>query len=223
MNFKDYERLVNMFKVGKYYLITDYNYDAITRKIDRYSHGPIEVGEIYLCRDFYGDMKVGKDKFFCRIPQTLKDLVIEEPDAEVTSFVGLSLFTTKARKLEAELQETIERYRKQAKDTGVLGKSDDQIPFAHQKLIDFAEEFSEPLFIELAAKANAIESVRQQLTFTLGAGIDCNKYTAVHEVLEDCHKRENELDDVIWLFREKQKEMKLQLLNNKADQALEEV
>lgn len=105
MNFKDYERLVNMFKVGKYYLITDYNYDAITRKIDRYSHGPIEVGEIYLCRDFYGDMKVGKDKFFCRIPQTLKDLVIEEPDAEVTSFVGLSLFTTKARKLEAELYE----------------------------------------------------------------------------------------------------------------------
>ena len=119
MTFKDYERLVNMFKVGKYYLITDYNYDAITRKIDRYSHGPIEVGEIYLCQGYYGEMKVGRDKFFCRVPQTLKDLVIEDPDAEVTSFLGLSLFNTQVRKIEAELQEMDDESKKEFLETVV--------------------------------------------------------------------------------------------------------
>ena len=212
-----------MFKIGKYYLITDYNYTAITRKIDKYGNNTyIEVGEIYICQGLFGDMKVGDGKFFRRISRTLKDLVIKDPDAEVTSLVGL--FNIQARKIEVELQDTIERYRKQAKDTGVLGKSDEQIPVTHQKLIDFADEFSEPLFIELATKANAIESVRQQLITVLSRSIiDYRQYTAIYDVLDECRKREDELDDVIWLFRQKQKEMKLQLLDNKADQALEKV
>ena len=224
-----------MFKIGKYYLITDYNWKTLQKIIRKNYKGAVRplvyIGDVYVCQDepqwgnanFTARIQVGANKYLYLVNGALKELVTQFHDVEVTSLIGLSLFNREAKKFEAELQQKIQRYRNEAKTIGSLEKQPNKpISTANSKLSELTEYFSEPLFFDLNIMADNVTFTKQVLQLVLDEG-DHHQYTAIYDVLDECHKREKELDDLIWLFREKQTEMKLQLLDNKADQALEKV
>lgn len=204
-----------MFKIGKYYLITDYNCKAINRIRRRTEPYCCDVGELYLCMEAEGDFYIGQNKGLSRIHSTIKELVTEYPDAEVTSLVCVSPFNIKAKKVETELQETIARYRQTA--------NKDKLETRYsKKLLGFTEEFSEPLFTQLLADENTLESMIYKLKKLRDmSATEMKKYTVLIDAVDEYNKRQKELEDIIWIFTQKQRQLKLELLNNKADQMLE--
>lgn len=50
---------------------------------------------------------------------------------------------------------------------------------------------------------------------------EMKKYTVLIDAVDEYNKRQKELEDIIWIFTQKQRQLKLELLNNKADQMLE--
>jgi hypothetical protein len=204
-----------MFKIGTYYLITDYNYAAINRKVKGLSYYVCEVGDLYQYVESDGDYYIGRNKWLKFFRGTLKELVTEYPDAEVTSLVWVSPFNLKARKFETELQETIAKYRQN-------GTKDKLETRYSKKLLDFTEEFSEPLFTQLLADENALESMINNIRLIRDmSATEMKKYTVLMDVVDEYNKRQKELEDIIWVFTQKQRQLKLELLNNKADQMLE--
>lgn len=204
-----------MFKIGTYYLITDYNCVAINRKIKNVNFYVCDVGDLYRCMEDDGDYYIGQNKFLTLIPGTLKDVVTEYPDAEVTSFVYVSPFNFKAKKVETELQETIARYRQQANNEKLETRYS-------KKLLGFTEEFSEPLFTQLLVDENTLESMIYKLKKLRDmSATEMKKYTVLIDAVDEYNKRQKELEDIIWVFTQKQRQLKLELLNNKADQMLE--
>ena len=204
-----------MFKIGTYYLITDYNCKAINRLRRRTQPYCCDVGELYLCMEADGDFYIGQNKGLKLIHSTLQDVVTEYPDAEVTSLVWVSPFNLKARKFETELQETIAKYRQN-------GTKDKLETRYSKKLLDFTEEFSEPLFTQLLADENALESMINNIRLIRDmSATEMKKYTVLIDAIDEYNKRQKELEDIIWVFTQKQRQLKLELLNNKADQMLE--
>lgn len=49
------------------------------------------------------------------------------------------------------------------------------------------------------------------------------KYTVAYDVIDDYNVRKQELTELLKIFSEKQQERELEFLNNKADQALEQI
>lgn len=142
-------------------------------------------------------------------------MVTEYPDAEVTSLVCVSPFNSKAKKVEIELQETIARYRQQVNNEKLETRYS-------KKLLGFTEEFSEPLFTQLLADENALESLIYNIKKIRDiSSTEMKKNTVLIDVLYEYEKRQKELEDIIWIFTQKQRQLKLELLNNKADQMLE--
>lgn len=204
-----------MFKIGTYYLITDYNYAAINRKVKGLSYYVCEVGDLYQYVESDGDYYIGRNKWLKFFRGTLKELVTEYPDAEVTSLVCVSPFNSKAKKVEIELQETIARYRQQVNNEKLETRYS-------KKLLGFTEEFSEPLFTQLLADENALESLIYNIKKIRDiSSTEMKKNTVLIDVLYEYEKRQKELEDIIWIFTQKQRQLKLELLNNKADQMLE--
>ena len=204
-----------MFKIGTYYLITDYNCPAINRKVKGLYYYVCEVGEFYQCVESDGDYYIGRNKWLKLFKGTLKELVTEYQDAEVTSLVCVSPFNSKAKKVETELQETIARYRQQVNNKKLETRYS-------KKLLGFTEEFSEPLFTQLLTDENALESMIYKLKKRRDmSATEMKKYTVLMDVVDEYNKRQKELEDIIWIFTQKQRQLKLELLNNKADQMLE--
>lgn len=204
-----------MFKIGTYYLITDYNCKAINRLRRRTQPYCCEVGEFYQCVESDGDYYIGRNKWLKLFKGTLKELVTEYQDAEVTSLVCVSPFNSKAKKVETELQETIARYRQQVNNKKLETRYS-------KKLLGFTEEFSEPLFTQLLTDENALESMIYKLKKLRDmSATEMKKYTVLMDVVDEYNKRQKELEDIIWVFTQKQRQLKLELLNNKADQMLE--
>ena len=85
-------------------------------------------------------------------------------------------------------------------------------------------DFSEPLFAKLASEAKAIESVTSQIT-TIKENCPwySQKYTVAFEVIDNYNKRKQELTELLEIFNAKRNDYELELLNNKADQALEQI
>lgn len=204
-----------MFKIGTYYLITDYNRPAINRKVKELYYYVCEVGEFYQCVESDGDYYIGRNKWLKLFKGTLKELVTEYPNAEVTSLVCVSPFNSKAKRVETELQETIARYRQ--------NKPTDKLETRYsKKLLGFTEEFSEPLFTQLLADENTLESMIYKLKKLRDmSATEMKKYTVLIDAIDEYNKRQKELEDIIWVFTQKQRQLKLELLNNKADQMLE--
>lgn len=87
-------------------------------------------------------------------------------------------------------------------------------------------DFQEPLFAKLSADIDAIELIRAQLsmirqTYHLENPMD-SKCTALNDTIDECCKRQDEFNDLLEIFNQKHKELELQLLDNKADQVLDE-
>lgn len=204
-----------MFKIGTYYLITDYNCPAINRKVKGLYYYVCEVGEFYQCVESDGDYYIGRNKWLKLFKGTLKELVTEYQDAEITSLVCVSPFNFKAKKVETELQETIARYRQPVNNEKLETRYS-------KKLLGFTEEFSEPLFTQLLADENALESLIYNIKKIRDiSSTEMKKNTVLIDVLYEYEKRQKELEDIIWIFTQKQRQLKLELLNNKADQMLE--
>ena len=49
-----------------------------------------------------------------------------------------------------------------------------------------------------------------------------SKCTALNDTIDECCKRQDEFNDLLEIFNQKHKELELQLLDNKADQVLDE-
>jgi hypothetical protein len=93
-----------------------------------------------------------------------------------------------------------------------------------KKLLGFTEEFSEPLFTQLLVDENTLESIIYKLKKLRDmSATEMKKYTVLIDVVDEYNKRQKELEDIIWIFTQKQRQLKLELLNNKADQMLEKV
>ena len=92
------------------------------------------------------------------------------------------------------------------------------------KLKALTTEFSEPLFTKLAIEAKAIEMMASQVT-TIKENCPwySQKYTETFDVIDNYNERKQELTELLGIFSEKRKELELELLNNKADQALEQI
>ena len=78
------------------------------------------------------------------------------------------------------------------------------------------------MFTQLLTDENALESMIYKLKKLRDmSATEMKKYTVLMDVVDEYNKRQKELEDIIWIFTQKQRQLKLELLNNKADQMLE--
>ena len=150
--------------------------------------------------------------------ESLEDFINTQPDIDPDRIkIGLSWFDFKARKLERELKQRIIDYKNQIKQKEVESTTE-------YKLNSLMSDFSEPLFAKLATEVKAIEMIASQATIIKD---NCqwysSKYTETFDVIDNYNKRKQELTELLEIFSEKRKDYELELLNNKADQALEKV
>jgi len=150
--------------------------------------------------------------------ESLEEFIRTQPDIDPDRIkIGLSWFDFKARKLERELKQRIIDYKNQIKQKEVESTTE-------YKLNSLMTDFPEPLFAKLATEVKAIEMLASQVT-TIKEHCPwySQKYTVACDVIDDYNARKQELAELLEIFTEKRKELELELLNNKADQALEKV
>ena len=150
--------------------------------------------------------------------ESLEDFIKTQPDIDADRIkIGLSRFDFKARKLERELRQQILDYKNQIKRKELETTTE-------YKLNSLMTDFSEPLFAKLATEVKAIEMIASQATIIKE---NCQwyspKYTETFDVIDNYNERKQELTELLEIFSEKRKDYELELLNNKADQALEKV
>lgn len=150
--------------------------------------------------------------------ESLEDFIRTQLDIDPDRIkIGLSRFDFKARKLERELKQQIIDYKNQITQKEVESTTE-------YKLNSLMTDFSEPLFAKLATEVKAIEMIASQATIIKD---NCqwysSKYTETFDVIDNYNKRKQELTELLEIFSEKRKDYELELLNNKADQALEKV
>ena len=150
--------------------------------------------------------------------ESLEDFIKTQPDIDADRIkIGLSRFDFKARKLERELKQQIIDYKNQIKRKELETTTE-------YKLNSLMTDFSEPLFAKLATEVKAIEMIASQATIIKE---NCQwyspKYTETFDVIDNYNERKQELTELLEIFSEKRKDYELELLNNKADQALEKV
>lgn len=210
-----------MIKCGDYVMITEHDYAELKRfartriwqddiqggsigSIYRVIITPLETSEYTYVLDF--------------ATESLEDFIRTQPDIDPDRIkIGLSRFDFKARKLEHELRQQILDYKNQIKQKEVESTTE-------YKLNSLMTDFSEPLFAKLATEVKAIEMIASQATIIKD---NCqwysSKYTESFDVIDNYNKRKQELTELLEIFSEKRKDYELELLNNKADQALEKV
>ena len=209
-----------MIKSGDYVIVTEHNYDKLKRCARTRTYPDnLQYGSIYHIVN-YPLYPLDNDftyliSFVC---ESLEDFINNSPniDADLIK-IGFSRFDFKARKLERELKQRILDYQKQIKQKKVESTTD-------YKLNSLVTDFSEPLFAKLATEAKAIESVTSQIT-TIKENCPwySQKYTVAFEVIDNYNKRKQELTELLEIFNAKRNDYELELLNNKADQALEQI
>lgn len=148
--------------------------------------------------------------------ESLEDFINNSPNIDADCIkIGFSRFDFKARKLERELKQRILDYQKQIKQKELESTTD-------YKLNSLVTDFSEPLFAKLASEAKAIEMIASQVT-TIKEHCPwySQKYTETFDVIDNYNERKQELTELLEIFSKKQQERELELLNNKADHALE--
>lgn len=150
--------------------------------------------------------------------ESLEDFIKTQPDIDADRIkIGLSRFDFKARKLERELKQQIIEYKSQIKRKELETTTE-------YKLNSLMTDFSEPLFAKLATEVKAIEMIASQATIIKeNCPFYSQKYTETFDVIDNYNKRKQELTKLLEVFSEKRKDYELELLNNKADQALEKV
>lgn len=150
--------------------------------------------------------------------ESLEDFIKTQPDIDADRIkIGLSRFDFKARKLERELKQQIIEYKSQIKRKELETTTE-------YKLNSLMTDFSEPLFAKLATEVKAIEMIASQATIIKeNCPFYSQKYTETFDVIDNYNKRKQELTKLLEVFNAKRKDYELELLNNKADQALEKV
>ena len=208
-----------MIKSGDYVIVTEHNYD----KLKRYAHTRIwqdgvQYGSVY--RVVASPLEHSEFSYYLLdlATESLEDFINTQPDIDPDRIkIGLSRFDFKARKLERELKQQIIDYKNQIKQKDVESTTE-------YKLNSLMTEFSEPLFTKLATEAKSIEMLASQVTtIKKHCPFYSQKYTVAYDVIDNYNERKQELTELLEIFTEKRKELELELLNNKADQALEKV
>ena len=211
--------MVKMIKSGDYVIVTEHNYD----KLKRYAHTRIwqdgvQYGSVY--RVVASPLEHSEFSYYLLdlATESLEDFINTQPDIDPDRIkIGLSRFDFKARKLERELKQQIIDYKNQIKQKDVESTTE-------YKLNSLMTEFSEPLFTKLATEAKSIEMLASQVTtIKKHCPFYSQKYTVAYDVIDNYNERKQELTELLEIFTEKRKELELELLNNKADQALEKV
>ena len=210
-----------MIKSGDYVMITEHNYAELKRfartriwqddiqggsigSIYRVIITPLETSEYTYVLDF--------------ATESLEDFIKTQPDIDADRIkIGLSRFDFKARKLERELKQRIIDYKNQIKQKELETTTE-------YKLNSLMTDFSEPLFAKLATEVKAIEMIASQaMIIKENCSWYSQKYTETFDVIDNYNERKQELTELLEIFSEKRKDYELELLNNKADQALEKV
>ena len=200
-------------------MVTEHNYD----KLKRYAHTRIwqdgvQYGSVY--RVVASPLEHSEFSYYLLdlATESLEDFINTQPDIDPDRIkIGLSRFDFKARKLERELKQQIIDYKNQIKQKDVESTTE-------YKLNSLMTEFSEPLFTKLATEAKSIEMLASQVTtIKKHCPFYSQKYTVAYDVIDNYNERKQELTELLEIFTEKRKELELELLNNKADQALEKV
>ena len=208
-----------MIKSGDYVIVTEHNYD----KLKRYAHTRIwqdgvQYGSVY--RVVASPLEHSEFSYYLLdlATESLEDFINTQPDIDPDRIkIGLSWFDFKARKLERELKQRILDYQKQIKQKELESTTD-------YKLNSLMTDFSEPLFAKLATEVKAIEMLASQVTtIKEHCSFYSQKYTVAFDVIEDYNTRKRELTELLEIFNAKRKDYELELLNNKADEALEQV
>ena len=150
--------------------------------------------------------------------ESLEEFIRTQPDIDADRIkIGLSRFDFKARKLERDLKQRIIDYKNQIKQNEFESTTG-------YKLNALMTDLSEPLFAKLVTEVKSIEMLASQATIIKE---NCqwysSKYTETFDIIDNYNKRKQELTELLEIFSEKRKELELELLNNKADQALEKV
>ena len=209
-----------MIKSGDYVIVTEHNYDKLKRCArtrtypDNLQHGSIYHIVNYPLYPLDDDFTY-LISFVC---ESLDDFINTQPNIDADRIkIGFSRFDFKAHKLERELKQRILDYQNQIKQKEVESTTE-------YKLNALMDDFSEPLFAKLATEVKSIESVTNQIT-TIKENCPwySPKYTVAYEVIDNYNKRKQELTELLEIFNAKRKDYELELLNNKADQALEQI
>ena len=208
-----------MIKSGDYVIVTEHNYD----KLKRYAHTRIwqdgvQYGSVY--RVVASPLEHSEFSYYLLdlATESLEDFINNSPNIDADCIkIGFSRFDFKARKLERELKQRILDYQKQIKQKELESTTD-------YKLNSLMTDFSEPLFAKLATEVKAIEMLASQVTtIKEHCSFYSQKYTVAFDVIEDYNTRKRELTELLEIFNAKRNDYELELLNNKADQALEQI
>lgn len=207
-----------MVKTGDYVIVTSDNYSALSKLYMISGHYRLEHGTIWQLKRYLGlDYNYDTLQF---IANSLYDFAQQHLDIDTKHLhVRLSLFDFTARKSEREIRQQLLEFQQQLKQKDVESST-------KHKLETLMTDFQEPLFAKLSADIDAIELIRAQLsmirqTYHLENPMD-SKCTALNDTIDECCKRQDEFNDLLEIFNQKHKELELQLLDNKADQVLDE-
>ena len=198
-----------------YIMVTSHNFNKLSeRRIINLGY-KLKNGTIWR-RCFTNNYNTNYDLQF--EADSLADFARKHPDMDVTCLhIKLSLFDVEGYKIERDIRQDLFELQQQFKQKDVKSTTD-------YKLKALTTEFSEPLFTKLAIEAKAIEMMASQVT-TIKENCPwySQKYTETFDVIDNYNERKQELTELLGIFSEKRKELELELLNNKADQALEQI
>lgn len=208
-----------MVKTGDYVIVTSDNYSALSKLYMISGHYRLEQGTIWQLKRYLGlDYNYDTLQF---VADSLYDFAQQHPDIDTKCLhVRLSRFDFTGRKIEREIRQQLLEFQQQLKQKDVESST-------KHKLETLMTDFQEPLFTKLSADIEAIELIRAQLlmirhTYYLENPTD-SKCTALNDTIDECRKRQDEFNDLLEIFKQKHKELELQLLDNKADQVLDDI
>lgn len=198
-----------------YVMVTSHNFNKLSEKHIINLGYRLKYGTIW-CRCLTNNYN--KDYALQFEADSLVDFAQKHPDMDVTCLhIKLSLFDFEGHKIEREVRQELFKLQQQFKQKEVESTTE-------CKLNSLMTDFSEPLFAKLATEAKSIEMFASQVTtIKEHCPWSSQKYTVACDVIDDYNARKQELAELLEIFSEKQQERELELLNNKADQALEQI
>ena len=201
--------------INGYVMVTSHNFNKLSEKHIINLGYRLKYGTIW-CRCLTNNYN--KDYALQFEADSLVDFAQKHPDMDVTCLhIKLSLFDFEGHKIEREVRQELFELQQQVKQKEVESSTE-------CKLNSLMTDFSEPLFTKLATEAKSIEMLaRQVTTLKEQCPFDHQKYTETFGVIADYNERKQEITELLEIFSEKQQERELELLNNKADQALEQI
>ena len=201
--------------INGYVMVTSHNFNKLSEKHIINLGFRLKYGTIW-CRCLTNNYN--KDYALQFEADSLVDFARKHTDMDVTCLhIKLSLFDFEGHKIEREVRQELFKLQQQLKQKEFETTTD-------YKLNLLMTDFSEPLFAKLATEAKSIEMLASQVTtIKEQCPFDHQKYTETFDVIADYNERKQEITELLEIFSEKQQERELELLNNKADQALEQI